>query len=360
MQLTTRFTDRFGLAHPIALAPMASVSGGALAAAISDAGGLGLIGGGYAQDPSWLDREWDQANGSRVGCGFITWSLARNPSLLEAALAHDPAAIMLSFGDPGPFIDVVRRRGIPLICQVQTLRHVQRALELGADVLVAQGTEAGGHGAHRATLPFVPAVVDLVRRRRSETLVLAAGGIADGRGLAAALALGADGVLLGTRFWASQEALVSRVAQHRAVSADGDHTIRTAVYDIVRGLDWPPPYTLRVLQNSFVNRWHDHADLLGDDLAERQRYATAVSHQDFDTANVIVGEAVDLIDDVPPAGELVRRISAQAIATLARLCPGGTQVVENSSLDNSPTDKADARSSPDGHHPTAHRRADHG
>ena len=185
------------------------VSGGRLAAAVTSAGGLGLIGGGYG-DSEWLQREFDLAEGTRVGCGFITWSLARKPDLLDETLERQPATIMLSFGDLQPFADRIHAAGVPLIAQVQTLDHARQALDAGAEILVAQGGEAGGHGMSvRSTFTLVPDVVDLAAERSPETLVLAAGGVADGRGLAAALALGADGVLVGTRFWASPEALVS-------------------------------------------------------------------------------------------------------------------------------------------------------
>ena len=216
MALQTRLTGSFGIRHPIVLAPMDPASGGALAAAVSAAGGLGLIGGGYG-DPDTLEAEFAKAGNQRVGCGFITWSMARSPALLHMALAHRPAAMMLSFADPAPFAAAIHLAGVPLICQVHNLDHARRALAAGAAVLVAQGTDAGGHGlTTRGTISLVPSVVDLVARERPDVLVLAAGGIADGRGIAAALMLGADGVLLGTRFWATQEALIHPAAKARA------------------------------------------------------------------------------------------------------------------------------------------------
>jgi nitronate monooxygenase len=196
--IVTPLTVALGLRHPVVLAPMAGVSGGALAAAVSRAGGLGLIGGGYG-DRDWLEREFAAAGDARVGTGFILWALERQPDLLDLALDRDPAAVFLSFGDFGRFAGRVRRAGIPLILQVQTLAQARAALDAGADILVAQGTEAGGHGGARATLPLVPAVVDIA----GEVPVLAAGGIADGRGLAAALMLGAAGALCGTAFYAA-------------------------------------------------------------------------------------------------------------------------------------------------------------
>ncbi|MGH7001854.1 MAG: nitronate monooxygenase, partial [Stellaceae bacterium] len=181
MPLVTRLTESLRIRHPVLLAPMALVSGGALAGAVSAAGGLGIIGGGYG-DPVWLEDQFAAAGNLRIGCGFITWSLAARPQLLDLALAREPAAVMLSFGDPRPFAARIKAAGAQLICQVQTLAHVEEAIAAKADIIIAQGAEAGGHGALRGTLPFVPAVVDAVRRQAPETIVVAAGGIAEGRG----------------------------------------------------------------------------------------------------------------------------------------------------------------------------------
>jgi nitronate monooxygenase len=232
--ITTRLTKQFGIEHPIVLAPMTPASGGALASAVAAAGGLGLLGGGYV-DRVWFERESAKVNRPDVGAGFITWTIPEDPGLLDVALERHPRAMMLSFSDPGPYAARIKKAGVPLICQVHTLEHAFHAVDIGADVVVAQGTEAGGHGwAVRSTMPFVPAVVDALAARAPHVLVLAAGGIADGRGLAASLMLGADGVLMGTRFWATQEALVPDAAKAKVLQATGDETIRTSVYDIVR------------------------------------------------------------------------------------------------------------------------------
>jgi nitronate monooxygenase len=228
--------------------------------------------------------------------------------------------MMLSFADPAPFAPRIKEAGIPLICQVQTLDHARRALEVGADILVAQGTEAGGHGQDaRSTLPFVPAVADLLAQRAPDALLLAAGGIADGRGVAAALMLGADGVLMGTRFWATQEALVHPAAKARILEADGDETVRTRVYDIVRKKAWPPIYTGRLMRNGFIARWHGAEETLADQRAEEIGAVEAAGETgDFDVANVTVGEAIGLIRDIPKAGDLVHRIGAETLARLNR------------------------------------------
>ncbi len=317
MTLRTRLTEKLGITHPILLAPMGSISGGRLAGAVSEAGGLGLIGGGYGEQ-AWLEREFAAAGNRRVGCGFITWSLAKRPHLLDAVLARRPAALMLSFGDPRPFAKPIQAAEVVLICQVQSRDHALHALEAGAEIIVAQGTEAGGHGGSRATLPLVPAVVDLVARRAPKAMVVAAGGIADGRGLAAALALGAEGVLVGTRFYASAESLGHDSAKARIVAASGEDTVRTSIFDAARGYAWPDGITGRALRNDFTARWHGRErELAGAIDGEMARYQAAAGRGDVATAVVFAGEGADLIDDAPQAGEIIRRLVSQAERALA-------------------------------------------
>jgi nitronate monooxygenase len=317
--LTTRLTESFGIEQPILLAPMALISGGRLAAAVTQAGGLGLIGGGYP-DGEWLRSQIEKAEGARVGYGFITWSLAQNPGVLDIALAQRPAAVMLSFGELQPFAERIHAAGVPLIAQVQNLDQTRDALDAGAEVIVAQGGEAGGHGMSvRSTFTLVPEVVDLVAERSRDTLVVAAGGVGDGRGLAAALALGADGAVVGTRFWATQEALVSPRAQDRAVAAGGDDTVRTRVYDLVRRLDWPAEYDARALRNVFLNTWHGNEAELSARLPETvAAYETAFAAEDFDIAAILVGEVVGRVRDVRPAADIVADMVSEAAHILNR------------------------------------------
>ena len=313
--ISTRFTERFELEAPIASAPMAFAAGGELAAAVSAAGGLGLIGGAYG-DPAFLENAFRAAGNTAVGCGFITWRLSENRALLTAALSHQPCAMMLSFGDPAPYRDEIAAAGVPLICQVQTMAHVDDAMTAGADVIVAQGSEAGGHGATRATMTLVPEVRDAIGE---DVILLAAGGIADGRGLAAALALGADGVLMGSRFWAAREALTHPRHQAVAVEADGDATIRQRAADIARGYDWPKPFTARVLNNAFVQRWEGRAaEHTAVAEAERPAYGEALARGDPDEAAVFVGEATGIIRDIASAGEIIARTVAEAEAVIRR------------------------------------------
>ena len=320
--LDTRLTRAFGLAHPLVLAPMAGVAGGALAAAVARAGGLALLGGGYG-DADWLAREWALAGDAPIGVGFITWRLG--PALLEQALARQPRAVMLSFGDPAPFAPAIHAARAALICQVQELDHVRAALDAGAQVIVAQGAEAGGHGARRGTMTLVPEVADLLAARAPKVLLLAAGGVADGRGLAAALALGADGALIGTRLAVSAESLVPEGFRRAAVAASGDGTLRTRAVDAVRGLDWPEPFDIRVLASDFTDEWHHDADYLRSPEAAplRARFQLAQAQGDARHGAAVLGEAVGLIHDAPPAATILSRITAQAAAILSsRGLPG--------------------------------------
>ena len=315
-RLPTAITRLLGIDHPVLLAPMGGVAGGALAGAVSAAGGLGLIGAGYA-DPAlgfgsdrWIRGEFARAGNRAVGIGFITWALDRRPGALDVALEMRPRAVMLSFGDIAPFAAKILDAGAILICQVQTLKAAREAAAKGAQIVVAQGTEAGGHGADRATLPLVPAVVDAV----SPVPVAAAGGIADGRGLAAALTLGAGAALIGTRFWATPEALGHANQKALIERSGGDDTLRTRVFDTARGIVWPEPWTGRAIRNAFSGTWHGRDDALrAEGPAMRERFFAAQREGDTDMAVTFAGEGLDLIADRPPAGALVERMVADAV-----------------------------------------------
>lgn len=324
--LNTRFAQRFQLSTPIALAPMALATGGALAAACAQAGALGLVGGGYG-DLAWTQREYqlaqtllkdDSAALKRLGCGFITWKLDENAQALDWVLAQAPRAVMLSFGDPSPYAQRIKASGASLICQIQRLDQLPLALSAGADVIVAQGGEAGGHGANalegRSTFTLVPEVADFLASHAPDTLLLAAGGIADGRGLAAALMLGADGALVGSRLWASSESLAATGAKSQATHTSGDGTARSAVFDILRRKNWPAPYDFRAIRNDLHRQLENNIPALqAHPDAARADYDAGVKAGDFSRAHATVGEAVGLISDVPPARDLIARMSEQAI-----------------------------------------------
>ncbi len=316
--LKTAFKAMFGIAKPVALAPMGGAAGGALAAAVSNGGGLGLLGAGRGDDPSWLERELDEltsATDAAWGVGFQAW--AASVELVERALEREPDAVMFSFGDPAPLLAPVRASPARLIVQVTDLGEARRAVDLGADVLIAQGTDAGGHGGTRGTFGFVPAVVDLA----DPIPVLAAGGIADGRGLAAALSLGAAGVLVGTRLLATREALISPAYSKALLEHDGGDTERSRVLDIARGAPWPARYTARTLTTEFLERWRDRKEDLRADPDARGAFQAAAERGEPEAVVFWATDAIDLGHDLVPAADLVTALAHDAETALRQVCP---------------------------------------
>lgn len=319
--MRTRLTDRLGIERPVLLAAMDKLADARLTEAVSAGGGLGILGGGYG-DAAWLETEAAKLvamrgrTGLRFGIGFITWSMAKQPCLMDITLAAKPDAVWLSFGDPAPHAERAKAAGATVICQVQSVEMARDAVAKGADIVVAQGAEAGGHGASRGTFALVPAVVDAVG---DKAVVAAAGGVADGRGLAAALMLGAEGVVLGSRFYASVEAAAPEMAKQRLTQASGDDTIRSLIFDISRNNIWPAPFTGRCVINEHARKWMGRELELTRHMAEEgPRYAAAREANDFDIAALIAGEAVSMIQDVKPAAAIVRDITEEAEALLIR------------------------------------------
>lgn len=312
--IDTPFTRRFGIRHPVMLAPMDKISDGNLAAEVSRAGGFGLIGAGYG-DRNWITSAFSDAGDASVGIGIITWSLLKKPALLEQVLDLNPAALFVSFGDAEPIIEAARARGIPTIWQVQRLDQAEQALKAGTDILIAQGQEGGGHGMDRGLIALLPAVRDLAG---GDQIVLAAGGIADGRGLAAALMLGADGIMMGTRFWASVEANGSARAKAALLKAGGDDTRRSSFFDVARGLDWPGAFTGRVVQNAFSRPWLDDPSTMATAARDIQRHYQAADPDDFSVRALIAGESLDLVHSVRPASDIVTGTVREAADLLSR------------------------------------------
>jgi nitronate monooxygenase len=300
--IRTRFTELFGLEHPVMSAPMAMHSGGTLAAAVSAAGGMGSFGGIHATEgPGWVGEQAALVRDRTdrpFAIGFITPFLVFSASHFEAALEARPDAIALSFADPGEWARRVKDAGIRLICQAQTFDDAELAVTAGADVLVAQGTEAGGHTGTMSLLPLLAGIAE----RYPEVTLLAAGGIASGRTLAAALLAGADGAWLGTAFVAAHEAVeVGDDYKAAIVASDGGDTVFTRAYDIASGAPWPSAIGARVRRDAFTEEW-----------AERE--ADLRQHRDSITPGspVYFGQSARFIDAIRPAGDVVRLVSAEA------------------------------------------------
>jgi len=300
--LHTRFTELFGLDHPVMSAPMAMHSGGTLAAAVSKAGGLGSFGGIHGtQPPDWVTAQAAQvraATDKPYGIGFITPFLQYMEPYFNAALDARPDVIALSFSDPAPFADRVRAAGCRLICQVQTLEDADLAMSADADVLVAQGTEAGGHTGTAALLPLLVGVAD----RHPNVPLLAAGGIGNGRTFAAALLAGADGAWLGTPFLATKEAVEIDDAYKAAiVASDGGDTVFTHAYDIVSGMPWPTGIGARVRRDAFTDEWAEREA----ELRERRPEVTTGPARYY-------GQSAAFVDGVTTAAEVVHRLCDEA------------------------------------------------
>jgi nitronate monooxygenase len=314
--LHTRLCDLFGVEHPILNAPMGGGDASArLAAAVSEAGGLGLIGGTTLGGVDWLVEQIRLARtltDRPFGVGFIS-HLPNTSELMAAALGEGVRIIAHSFADPTPFVEAARSFGALVLCQVRTVGAARRAADAGVDVVTAQGTEAGGHTGRLSTLPLVPAIVDAVR----PLPVIAAGGIADGRGIAAALMLGAEGVWIGTRFLATEECGVSDAYKARVVAASGDDTVLTDAFDIALGMPWPEGVSGRALRNRFVERWENRTDELRD-WAHHHRDEYRALGPDAEVAEKAIwaGEAASFVTSTQSAVDVVRELAAGATEVL--------------------------------------------
>ena len=308
--IRTRFTEMFGLQHPIMCAPMAMHSGGTLAAAVAAAGGMGSFGGLHAEGPDWVRAQAvlvRDLTDRPFAIGFITPFLSFSEGHFQAALDARPDAIALSFSDPGDWARRVKDAGLRLICQAQTFEDADLAVEAGADVVVAQGTEAGGH---TGTMSLLPLLVGIAERHPNVTL-LAAGGVSSGQALAAALLAGADGAWLGTAFLATPEAIeVDDDYKAAIVASDGGDTVFTRAYDIASVLPWPSAIGARVRRDAFTQEW-----------AEREADLRHLRDNVTPGHPVYMGQSAGSVDAVRPAADVVRLVSNEAERVL-RVRPG--------------------------------------
>jgi nitronate monooxygenase len=313
--ITTPLTRWFDLQTPLIGAPMAGVSGGALARAVSEAGGLGMIAFNNTATPEFVAEQCaiPAEAGASFGVGLMAWVLDTRPDLLAATVAAGPVLVSVSFGDPAPYVGPLHDAGIAVATQVNTTEDIRRAHEAAVDVIVAQGTEAGGHTGRRSLLPLLQEALELTDRP-----VVAAGGIATGRGMAAALAAGAAGVWIGTPLLSCPEGLNSAAARARIRAAGGDETVLTRAFDVAQGLPWPPRWPGRALVNEFSRTWHGREEELQRDAVASQRVVDARRTDDLTHAPLYAGESVGLVTTERPAADVVRELTAEAEKALLR------------------------------------------
>jgi nitronate monooxygenase len=301
--------DLLGITIPILNAPMTPQAGGVLARAVSEAGGFGMLGFDEDEREESIEEQvaiLQREPGVPFGIGLVAWVLQRRPQLLDLAIAAKPKFISISFGDPAPYEKRVHGAGILLGSQIQSRKSAQAALDAGVDILTAQGTEAGGHtGSAVSTLPLLQIVLEM-----TDKPVVAAGGIATGRGFAAVLAAGAAGAWIGTPFLLAREARNDPAARQRIAASDETQTIYTRVYDRVQHKGWPHEFGGRALRTPFLERWTGHEDELMADAAAVAQFEPG--------EKIYAGQSVGLLDRVRPAGEIVKEIATQASALLSR------------------------------------------
>lgn len=304
--MRTWLSERFGLTVPVVAAPMAGVSTGQLAAAVSAAGGLGMIGVGPTSTPQWVREQCAVAReAGRFGVGLMAWVLAQDDALVDVVLAEAPALVSVSYGPYERWIAPLQNAGITVATQAGTRAEAVAAEQAGVDVVVARGGEGGGHGRNDvATLPLVQAVLDAVT-----IPVLAAGGIGTARGLAAVLAAGAAGAWVGTAFLACTEAGTSAGARELLLAAADTDTVYGRVFDVGQRLAWPPQFGGRALRNEFFDRWVGREDELAVDDMAAAELREAREHGDFDVACIYAGQGVSLLRAERAAADVLRELA---------------------------------------------------
>lgn len=319
--IRTKICDIFGIDHPILLGGMGSIYSPDLVGAVSNAGGLGAMGchNLSVEQVHTAAGAIRQRTDRNFALNFLIFDTVED--CFAAALEERPPAMAFAWPRPDQDIAAYVRRAHEIGAKVTFMAggvpEAKRAAGAGADVIIAQGTEGGGHVGWNATLALVPMIIDAV----GPIPVVAAGGIADGRGLAAALALGADGVLLGTRFLASVESPLHPNFKQAIVESDGHDTVLTEIPDICQAKVWPGAMS-RATRNRFIERWAGREWALRQDQVEAlAQMREARQNGDIEEASLSMGQDAGLIHDVLPAGEIVRRIAAEAEDILSARLP---------------------------------------
>lgn len=325
---SNRLTERLGLRHPIISAPMAQMSGGDLAGAVSKAGGLGTFGAALPKDAP-IPISYIKENLAKIravtdrpfGVGFITQYIEGSPENLDYVLSEEVPIVLLSFADPRPWLGQIKASGATAICQVQTMAAAHVAVEEGADILAVQGNEPGGHCGELNLLPFLSQALD----RFPDVPIVAAGGIANGRSLAAVLAAGAEGAWIGTGFRAVKEcAEISEEERTAIVEIDGRDTVRSPAYDIIDhqvegNPRWPEGIALRTKTNRLLDKWLGREDELATQALDTPDDFKGL--WDDPSAEVyphLFGEAAGFVSGIETAENFMQRMLGDARQLLDR------------------------------------------
>jgi len=314
--IRTRICDLLGIPHPIVLGGMGNATTAPLVAAVSNAGGFGTL-GTSAFDASTLDREIasiHERTDKPFGINHLLFQIKED--MYAVTLRARPALVAFAWARKEQNLrDYVQRAhdaGCKVMYMAGEVSEALRAAEAGADVLVAQGTEAGGHVGWMASLPLVPMMVKAL----APLPVLCAGGIADGRGLAGALALGAEGVLLGTRFLATHESPLHANFKQAIVDSDGHDTVLSEIPDLASQRVWPGAMS-RAKRNGFIERWAGREWAVRQNAAEiGKELAKARAAGDIDNASLSYGQDAGLIDSIKSVKEVIEEIIAEAEAIM--------------------------------------------
>lgn len=305
--MRTWLTERFSLKVPVVCAPMAGVAGGRLAAAVCNAGGLGMIGVGDKTTPDWIVDEcrFMRSTGRSFGIGLQAWALPLNSGQLEAAMASGASVVSLSYGAYETYVEGFRSSGMVVATAVGNVREALAAHEAGVDLIIARGAEGGGHGRNDiGTLALLQTVLDAVA-----TPVIAAGGIGSSRGLAAVIAAGAVGAWVGTAFTATPESTTTPNARKRLVAAQDTATVYTTLFDVAAGARWPAEFGERALRNDFYGLWEGREPQLSKDPDALRAMADARLIDDVDVTCIDAGQGVGMLRSDRAASEVIREFA---------------------------------------------------
>lgn len=359
-KIETRLTRLWDLDVPIIGAPMAGRSGGELAAAVSLAGGLGMIGVGAKSSPEWVrenariareaihgeadehetvvqrmlrQREEhkredveDSAAGEsgagrdlgHFGIGVMLWAIKDQPEVWEAVLEARPKVVSLGFGDPSGYVDEAHELGISVVAPVNDIPQLKQALAAGVDVICIQGTDAGGHTGHVGTMPLMQIILDYLMRAAPGIPAAVAGGIGSGRGVAAALAAGADAAWVGTALLASPEAMGSEGLRAAALKATSKSTLLTDIYDRAEQQGWDTKtWPTRTVANGFTDVYAEMSS--HGEVTDAELVAAREAGGDFaDDVKLHAGQGIDLLQVEQPAGVVVKQLNTEAWLLLNR------------------------------------------